>query len=144
MGMRFLNRVFGVLGLSPYALTEKQHRLVMQAEQAVDLSGHVDLQAAQRAQLLWDAGRLEEALDEFALAILHAPQDAILWLNRGNVQFQMGRFHEALDSFENAEEIDPTLDPVLLANARMIRTLGGPDSPALARLAARKLKYTTR
>jgi len=138
MGMRFLDRVFGVLGLSPYHLTDKQHRLVMQAAQDVDLSGLPDLQAAQRAQLLWDAGRLDEALDQFAVAILHAPQDAILWLNRGNLQFQMGRFHDALDSFENAEEIDPGMDPVLLANVRMIRTLGGPDSPALVRLAARK------
>ncbi|MHB1082568.1 MAG: tetratricopeptide repeat protein [Prosthecobacter sp.] len=138
MGMRFLDRVFGALGLRAEQLTEKQLKLVKQAAQDIDCTGHPDLQAAQRAQLLWDAGRLDEALDQFALAILHAPQDAILWLNRGNLQFQMGRFHDALDSFESAEQLDPTMDPVLLVNARMIRTLGGPDSPTLVRMAARK------
>jgi tetratricopeptide (TPR) repeat protein len=136
--VKFLDHLFGKLGLRPERLTDKQFMLAKQAEWDVDMRGHPDLEHARLAQAHWDAGRLVEAHEHFTWAIHHAPEDAALWLNRGNLLFQMGRFREAQADFKVAKQHGSDLDPALFGLARMIELLGGPESPRLARFAARK------
>lgn len=84
--MKFLDHLFGKLGLRPDRLTDKHLMLAKQAEWDVDMRGHPDLEHARLAQ---------------------------------------------------AQHLDPALPQELLANARMLQTLG-PDSPTLKRLAERR------
>lgn len=118
-------------------LTAAQARVLMMAEQEVDLSRNPDLHLGQLAQRFWDEGKRVEALKCFTSAIVLAPKDAILHLNRANLLYQMGRFHEALDDFARAAALNPKLPEEAFGNERMIRTLG-PDNPTLKRLAARR------
>lgn len=135
--MRFLDHIFGTLGKQPQDLSAKALHLVKQAEWDMDLSSSPADEAARAAQLHWEAGRWQAAYDHFTLAILQREDDAILWLNRGNLLAQMGYYHEACADFTKAQSL-ADLPPELLVSARMIELLGGPDSPRNARHAARK------
>ena len=135
--MRFLDRLFGTLGKQPQELTDKALYLAKQAEWDVDLSSSAADEDARAALLHWDAGRWQAAYDRFPLAILQREEDAILWLNRGNLLAQMGYYREAWADFTKARCL-ADLPPELLVTARMIELLGGPESPRNARHAARK------
>jgi tetratricopeptide (TPR) repeat protein len=118
-------------------LSAAQSRVLLMAEQQVDLSGEPDIHLGQLAQRFWDEGRRDDALRCFTSALVLAPKDGILHLNRANLLYQMGRFHDALVDFDRAAELNPDLPEVAFGNANMIRTLG-PDSATLKRLAARR------
>jgi tetratricopeptide (TPR) repeat protein len=146
--MRWLDYLFRKLGFQPGKPAEAAHTQIMNlsksqvralliAEQQVDLSKEPDLHLGQLAQRFWDEGKREEALKCFTSALVLSPKDAVLHLNRANLLYQMGRFHEALQDFERAAALDPKLPAVLFGNEKMIRTLG-PDSSTLKRLAARR------
>lgn len=118
-------------------LTDAQHRLIMMAEQTVDLSAAPDLHFGQLAQRFWDEGKREEALRCFNSAIELSRNDGPLYLNRANLKFQMGLFHEALADYEKAHQLMPDAPWELFGNEKMIQSLG-PDSSTLKRLAARR------
>ena len=124
-------------GASVEGLTEAQLRLILMGEQTVDLSSFPDLHFGQLAQRFWDAGKREEALKCFNSAITLSPTDGPLYLNRANLKYQMGLFHEALDDYRLAHEFMPDAPMVLFGNEKMIQNLG-PDSATLKRLAQRR------
>jgi tetratricopeptide (TPR) repeat protein len=80
----------------------------------------------------WRNGERNKALSYWNAAIEYSPSHADWWLNRGNLQFQMGRYAEALVDYEESLRIAPSLgeNVALFFNYHLIKRLG-PDSEAL-------------
>ncbi|WP_113701019.1 tetratricopeptide repeat protein [Nonomuraea lactucae] len=60
-----------------------------------------------RAQLLAQTGRPQEALDDYAVAIGADPVYPDYYLDRGNLLHKLGRHREALDDYEAAIRLSP-------------------------------------
>ncbi|MDX1441118.1 MAG: tetratricopeptide repeat protein [Nitrosopumilaceae archaeon] len=54
-----------------------------------------------------DSGNFQEALSFFEQALLINPQDPDLWNLKGTALRSMGRYEEAIESFNKSLEIEP-------------------------------------
>ena len=54
-----------------------------------------------------ESGNFQEALSFFEQALLTNPQDADLWNLKGTALRSMGRYEEAIESFNKSLEIEP-------------------------------------
>lgn len=95
---------------------------------------------SQTALRLWKAGQRQQALQFYNKAVALAPDDAVLLLNRANLQVEMGNIPEALQDFERARLGKPRLPDYVFANQTVIQTM----SPQALEIFVKKRKDGTR
>ena len=59
--------------------------------------------------VLTDLGRYDEALQTADTGLARYKNDSGLWINKGYTYYQMGNYSLAIDSYNNAIRIDPTV-----------------------------------
>lgn len=100
------------------ALAYREERLWERCADALAQVLRVDKDNAwahsERSLALLAVGRLDEAFDHAAVASRNEPDDAGFVCNLGLVELERGRFEEAGEAFDLAQEIDPS-DPVIAA-----------------------------
>ncbi|WP_246268152.1 tetratricopeptide repeat protein [Nonomuraea typhae] len=119
----------------------RRDRALQLVESALALAGelgerhpvHRMVLLANRAQLLAEAGRVREALADYAAAIRMDPAFPDYYLDRGNLWFRLGRHAEALADYEAAMAAGPPL-PEAYYNRAELRLATGDDAGALADL----------
>jgi tetratricopeptide (TPR) repeat protein len=106
-------------------------------EEHAEVFGEEDVEAAaeslaKSALSAWRSGERDRALAYWNAAIEYSPPHADWWLNRANLNFEMGRYAEALADYEESLRIAPSLgeNVALFFNYHLIKRLG-PDSEAL-------------
>ncbi|HEY1859225.1 MAG TPA: tetratricopeptide repeat protein, partial [Gemmataceae bacterium] len=99
-------------------------------EQAVTIDPRVFLFHNNRAKMLRDLGRTEEAVAEFRKAIELASNDVVVHFNLANLLRDLGREDEALAEYSKAIALDPQ-HPLPRDNfANLLRDLGRPGEAA--------------
>jgi tetratricopeptide (TPR) repeat protein len=68
----------------------------------------------------WENGNLESALRSYTKALSKDSDSAVLLLNRGNLQLEMGLFEDGIADLEKARRLDPSLPS---GNADLFRHL---------------------
>ena len=76
-----------------------------------------------KANVLHDLGKYEEALELFDKAISFNPNHFQAWTNKGLTLEKLGRFHEALDTYNHALEIRNSYLDALHGKARVLLAL---------------------
>jgi tetratricopeptide (TPR) repeat protein len=66
------------------------------------------------ALLLADMKKYDEALGKIDAAIAVDPNDPYLWIDKGTIQNNAGRYTESGPSFDRAVKLDPTIDVSLM------------------------------
>lgn len=66
-------------------------------------------------KVLYELGRLDDALDSYRSAVKLNPEYAEAYFNQGNILNQLGRFDDALKSYDKAIRLDPR-DPMAYFN----------------------------
>lgn len=65
----------------------------------------------------------EEALETYGSFLRKKPDDVISWTDRGGVLLKLNRFHEALDSFQRALNIDKNFHEALIGKGNSLANL---------------------
>lgn len=74
--------------------------------------------------LLCESGECEAAVDLFAQAIARCPDEPLLYYNRGVALEDLHRFHEALDSYDKALQLDAELADAHFNVGRIYEAMG--------------------
>lgn len=77
----------------------------------------------QKALQMWRLGHRQKALDYYNQAIVIAPNDAVLLLNRANLQVELGNVSEALHDYERARCGQPALPDRLFTMQRLLQNV---------------------
>ena len=122
-------------------LSREQRAEIIDAYTKEDVSAVLpDEHISQTALRLWRAGQRQAALEFYNQAIAIAPDDAVLPLNRGNLQFELGNINEALADFERAKNGQPRLPEHLFATQTLLQAV----SPQTIQALIEKRKSETR
>jgi Mlc titration factor MtfA (ptsG expression regulator) len=78
----------------------------------------------ERGAVLYEAGRLEEALADFTAAIGLCPEFAVAYADRGAIHAERGERGQALADLNEAVRLDPRDDAALFERARLNRDAG--------------------
>jgi tetratricopeptide (TPR) repeat protein len=90
-------------------------------ERAHHLSPHDADAAAAYATVLFQTGRLEEALSVYDIALRARWADATIHYNRGLILRTLGRIEEAVTAFDQALKIDPSNPEIFRAGGLLLR-----------------------
>jgi tetratricopeptide (TPR) repeat protein len=116
--------------LSPETDIERMDEILAAAKEAVPANALVGLV---EAQFLRDQQEWAAAEDLLRGAIANAPGALELYLALGNLQMQLGRYAEAIESFSHATRIDKTSVEASIGIAEALR-LSGDRSEAISTL----------
>lgn len=75
-------------------------------------------------RILEKAGRFEEAVQKFDLAIVLAPKNIYARISLANVLFKMNRFEKALNTYHEILQIDPKYVPALTGMGFLLQNMG--------------------
>src|SRR6478672_4747647 len=81
----------------------------------------------ERAQELFEQHKWQEALEELRAATSINPYNASWFFNIGLTLDELGRFEEALRTFERLESLDPTFEPSYCGRILTYTELGEHD-----------------
>lgn len=99
--------------------------LALQAfDDVIEQAPHLAEAHNNRANLLLDLNRWQEALSGYDRAVQAQPRYAAALVNKGVVLNRVGRFLEALASFEQALQVEPTRVDALISRGTTLDTLG--------------------
>jgi adenylate cyclase len=102
------------------------------AERAVSLDGNFATAHARLAAVLVPARENDAALAAIDRALALNPNDAVAVATRGNVLSFLGRYPEAVQAWEDAEQMDPFVTPLSFALKSMPLVMLGDYERALA------------
>jgi adenylate cyclase len=102
------------------------------AERAVSLDGNFATAHARLAAVLVPARENDAALAAIDRALALNPSDAVAVATRGNVLSFLGRYPEAVQAWEDAEQMDPFVTPLSFALKSMPLVMLGEYERALA------------
>jgi len=78
---------------------------------------------AQVGLRLWRSGQRERALDRYDQAVILAPKDSVILLNRACMRLKLGRLEDAMQDFERAQRGHPKLPDYLFASLDLWRAM---------------------
>lgn len=88
-----------------------------------DIAGGPAQERAQVGLRLWRSGQREQALNCYDQAVILAPEDSVILLNRACLRLELGRLEDAMQDFERAQRGHPKLPDYLFAGLDLWRAM---------------------
>ena len=104
-----------------FSATQQERDAMITAYESLALPEESPEEIAQRALKTWRKGDCQRALELYDEAIALMPDEATLYLNRGNLKMDLGLIDEAIADLQEAVSREPNLPALNLELLKMMK-----------------------